>query len=179
MYCENDSAINGLRCNFIGEEKLILASQRPSDSIIESFKIIEQFKKHNIYSIFNLQEKGEHPYCGDPLTPNGFSYNVETFTKNNINYYNFSWKDRTIPSIDIIENNILKMKEEINKGKKIAVHCHAGLGRTAILIACFFIFYYKISASKAISIVRKYRKGTFTIKSQIDFIFEFEEYIKK
>ena len=26
------------------------------------------------------------------------------------------------------------------EGRKLAVHCHAGLGRTGLSIACFFVF---------------------------------------
>ena len=49
-------------------------------------------------AIFNLEEPGEHPYCGDGIIPStGFSYTPELLMNEGIQYYNFYWKDLQTP----------------------------------------------------------------------------------
>ena len=63
--------------------------------------------------------------------------NEENFCiQNNIQFINFPIQDRNIPSK---ENEFLelidKLSLEIEKSKKIVVHCRMGIGRTSLLIA--------------------------------------------
>lgn len=45
-------------------------------------------------AVINLEEPGEHPYCGDGIIPRtGFAYTPEILMNNGIQYYNFYWKD--------------------------------------------------------------------------------------
>jgi hypothetical protein len=84
-YCKHEnwknnpkSVIKGLDSDWITDG--ILAMQRPSARLIKEFGIVEQFKEHNIGAIFNVEETGEHPLCGDGILENvGFSYNPEDF----------------------------------------------------------------------------------------------------
>jgi len=57
-----------------------------------------------VVAIFNLEEPGEHPSCGDGLVSDkiGFSYNSEEFNNAGIAYYNHHWKDHTITTINKI-----------------------------------------------------------------------------
>ena len=49
--------------------------QRPSTRIIKEYGIVDQFLRNNIVAVFNLQEQGEHPHCGDRIDEvSGFSY---------------------------------------------------------------------------------------------------------
>lgn len=80
-------AIQGLNSDWITPE--ILATQRPSTRLLQEFKILEQFKSHNITSIFNLQLAGEHPYCGDGLQAgNTFTYQAEEIFGAGMYFYN-------------------------------------------------------------------------------------------
>jgi protein tyrosine phosphatase domain-containing protein 1 len=54
-----------------------------------------------VTAIFNLQEPGEHPYCGDGIKMrSGFSYTPETLMNNGISFFNFFWKDLTNPTFE-------------------------------------------------------------------------------
>lgn len=55
--CTNP-AIKGLNSNWINDN--IIASQRPSDRLIEEFDMIKQFKDAGVKAVFNLEEPGEH-----------------------------------------------------------------------------------------------------------------------
>ena len=64
-----------------------------------------------------------------------------------------------------------------NNGKA-AVHCHAGLGRTGVLIACYIIFAERISANEAIRKVRKPRPPSIQTREQINCVKDFYAYIR-
>lgn len=79
---KNPAGLDGIHCDWITED--ILATQRPSSRIIKEYNLIESFKKNHIYSIFCLQEPGEHPYCGDGIhQSSGLSYLPEEFYERN------------------------------------------------------------------------------------------------
>ncbi len=57
--------------------------------------MIEQLKNLNVVAIFNLEEPGEHPICGDRLVSDkiGFSYDPEIINNAGIAYFNSYWQD--------------------------------------------------------------------------------------
>jgi protein-tyrosine phosphatase len=55
-------------------------------------------------------------------------------------YYNFGWKDMDIPELNTMIDIVQVMHHSIEKGHKVAVHCHAGLGRTGLSIACYLVY---------------------------------------
>jgi protein tyrosine phosphatase domain-containing protein 1 len=74
-----------------------------------------------------------------------------------VKYFNFYWQDMTAPSLALAQNTIRVALTEILKGGKVAVHCHAGYGRTGIVVACLALILEQLSAKDAISLVRKKR----------------------
>jgi hypothetical protein len=57
------------------------------------------------------------------------------------------------------------------------VHCHAGYGRTGLVIACAFIFIHNLPPDRAIKIVRRDRPGSIQTSDQVKFVYSFYEYI--
>jgi len=172
------SAIKGLNSDWITDN--ILATQRPSSRIIAEYKIIEQFKEKGINAILNLQEPGEHPHCGDGIqAQSGFSYLPEEFYDHGIYFFNFGWRDMTATSTDVILKILKQMSFILGNGDKIAVHCHAGRGRTGMVIAAWMIYNDGMSAKEAIKIVRNNRKDSISKKSQEIILYDLEKEIKK
>lgn len=62
--------------------------------------------------------------------------------------------------------------------RKIAVHCHAGLGRTGLAIACYFVYARIYDAATAVTFVRQHRPGALQTSQQVLFVSVFEQYLK-
>ena len=163
----------------------IYASQRPSNVLIKKFNLISFFKANDIKLIINLQVPGEHPFCG----PNegldkssGFSYSPALFISEGIKVKLCGWNDLEPPSnYDIMLDIVKEMAFAINsEKKKVFVHCHAGNGRTGLVIACYLLYTDpKMTAESAIKIVREKRRKGVEKKSQEEFCNNFELFIQK
>ena len=59
---------------------------------------------------------------------------------------------------------------------KVAVHCHAGLGRTGVLIAAYLVYYLRVRSNDALRYLRHKRPGSVQTRKQIDCVKEFETF---
>eukprot|EP00201_Polytomella_parva_P000139 CAMPEP_0175038730 /NCGR_PEP_ID=MMETSP0052_2-20121109/42_1 /TAXON_ID=51329 ORGANISM="Polytomella parva, Strain SAG 63-3" /NCGR_SAMPLE_ID=MMETSP0052_2 /ASSEMBLY_ACC=CAM_ASM_000194 /LENGTH=215 /DNA_ID=CAMNT_0016300207 /DNA_START=83 /DNA_END=727 /DNA_ORIENTATION=- len=157
------NAVAGVHSKWVGKGQLILAMARPWQSTIDQHGLVEKFQAENIGMILNLQEVGEHANCGPGVLPrSGFSYDPESFMRGGIGYYNLCWRDMDVPAVSFALNIAQIMSYVVLEEKKrAAVHCHAGLGRTGLAIACFFVF---SGIDAAILAVRKDRTGALQTK---------------
>lgn len=75
--------------------------------------------------------------------------------------------------IETLEKVTVFMHETMGDGKKVYVHCKAGVGRSAMATICYFIRYEKFPADAAIDHVKKLRPSTNLNKAQVEQIYEF------
>ncbi|XP_068236207.1 dual specificity protein phosphatase 23-like [Palaemon carinicauda] len=73
--------------------------------------------------------------------------------------------------IDICE----KMTAE---NKPVCVHCRMGLGRTGVMLACYFVKHYNETAVQAIRNIRLMRPWSIETRSQEKAVKNFEKYIR-
>ena len=176
----NNNAIEGLHSNYITEN--IIASQRPCEILIDKYKLISKFKELNISLIVNLQREGEHPFCGPNayhLTSAGYSYNPSVFSGDDIKIKLSGWKDMEVPSsmnfmLDIVKEMSIVT---IDKKGKCLVHCHAGYGRTGVVIVCYLLFVSLDNSDVVIKKVRSKRKKCVETNSQVKYCKKFEEFL--
>ena len=90
-----------------------------------------------------------------------------------IKHFNYSWPDMTTPSTMLMLDIMQVARNELHVGGKIAVHCHAGLGRTGLVVACILVDVLGLSCEKAIELVRKKRRGSIQTNRQSNFIRDF------
>ncbi|KAJ1548771.1 Protein tyrosine phosphatase domain-containing protein 1 [Cladochytrium tenue] len=197
---EHPNAIPGLFSNWITEG--ILATQRPSTRLIHEFGLVAAFRRLGITAIFNLQQPDEHESCGDGVEPvSGFSYDPAVWTAAGIHYYNFGWwvlvvvagremPDMSVPDFDFALQLAQVMAHSLsNNGKvsysllgsaippQIAVHCHAGLGRTGLAIACYLLYCHLAGPKEAIDLIRSRRPLSIQTAKQQRFVHQFQEYL--
>ncbi|XP_061893582.1 protein tyrosine phosphatase domain-containing protein 1 [Entelurus aequoreus] len=174
-WSDEEQAIKGLYSSWVTDN--LLAMARPSSEIIEKYNIIEQFQRCDVKTVINLQRPGEHSSCGNPLEQeSGFTYRPETFMEAGIYYYNFGWKDYGVASLTTLLDMVKVMSFAIQEGK-IAVHCHAGLGRTGVLLACYLVFTCRMNADQAILFVRAKRPNSIQTRGQLLCVREFAQFL--
>lgn len=172
---KEEMAINGLYSSWVTQD--ILATARPSTEVIEKYQVIDQFKRNGIKSLINLQHPGEHSSCGFGLEPvSGFSYIPEHFMQEDIFFYNFGWNDYGVRSLESILDMVKVMSFALQEGK-VAIHCHAGLGRTGVLIACYLVFSERLQADEAIHQVRSNRPKAVQTRGQIQCAVDFTNFL--
>jgi atypical dual specificity phosphatase len=73
------------------------------------------------------------------------------------------------PQLDLCVSTIRKAAE---RGMGVAVHCGAGLGRTGVVLACYFVT-KDMNAKNAIARVRRMRPGSVETDEQAEAVEEF------
>lgn len=118
------------------------------------------FKKFNIDLVVRLNSK---------------KYEESIFVENGIEHLDIPFEDGTVPPDKVIKK-FLSTVEEWKGG--VAVHCKAGLGRTATLIGLYWMKHYGIPASAFIGWARIMRPGS-VLGPQQHFLNEVEdEFVK-
>lgn len=190
---QSSPAIPNLNSSWI--TPTILAMQRPSNNLFQN-GLINEFLKNGVACVFNLTEPGEHPYCGSKSanvinnihtdsiidSRSGFPYNPEVLMSNGIKHFNYAWPDMTAPSINMMKDIVFIARNELkySTNSKIAVHCHAGYGRTGMAIACILIADSpSMTSDTAIATVRNNRKGSIQTSTQVKFIHKFEKEVNR
>eukprot|EP00659_Diplonema_papillatum_P005643 gene5643-8607_t len=172
-------AIRGLNSNWV--EDWAIASQRPATSLIKKYNIVQQFHKFRISAVFNLQECGEHPFCGPEgciFPESGFSYVPEVdLMPYDISHYNFPWPDMGTPNFDIVLRTVQIMCDHVAKGERFLVHCHAGLGRTGLMLACWMQYQFRLAPKETIQRLRLQRPGSIQTAKQVKFTCDFGAYL--
>ena len=82
------------------------------------------------------------------------------------------------PELSFMLNLVQVMSFALEADKKIGVHCHAGLGRTGLAIACYLVYSRKMDADKAIQLIRSKRPLSIQTKKQVNFLYDFQKYLE-
>ncbi|NOY84107.1 MAG: ATP-binding cassette domain-containing protein [Nitrospirae bacterium] len=86
----------------------------------------------------------------------------------------FPITDMGVPAIGTTASLCRDIKRQMNDGNGVALHCHAGLGRTGTILACVLVWLGR-SPEEAIKEIRTIGKGYIQNKAQSDFVYRFSE----
>ena len=84
-------------------------------------------------------------------------------------------RDFEAPTLEQIEVFIAFAVKARAEGKKLVVHCDAGIGRTGTVLACYLVS-KGYNAAKAIEEVRVKRPGSVETIEQEELVMKYEEY---
>lgn len=110
----------------------LLAGEYPgSMSRADAMERVQRLLRAGIDSFVDLTEEGELP-AYDSLLPG--------LTEQQIRYRRISIVDHDLPESDEYMARILdRIDAEIAAGRNVYVHCHAGIGRTGMTVACHLV----------------------------------------
>lgn len=72
-----------------------------------------------------------------------------------------------MPTHESLLRLVREMALEVECGGRCLVHCHAGYGRTGLLIACYLVYARNYSAGEAIALVRLRRHKAIQTRAQV------------
>ena len=96
-----------------------------------------------------------------------------------IDYFHLKVEDYGAPSLPGMDTTVNYVKEHINDGKPVMVHCAAGKGRTGTILAAYFLKNFNLTAEQAIKKIRDLRPGSIQSLTQEKAIEMYEEYLKR
>jgi protein-tyrosine phosphatase len=79
-------------------------------------------------------------------------------------------EDFDLPDKTQLESAVREVAAYLAEGGNVAVHCHAGLGRTGVFTACLAKRVMDISGAEAIGWVRRYIPGAIEVVGQEQFV---------
>ncbi|RNF11589.1 putative phosphatase [Trypanosoma conorhini] len=81
------------------------------------------------------------------------------------------------PQQDVVLRSVQVMDFRVRNSGKVLVHCHAGLGRTGLMIACYLVYSQHMPSEDVINLVRQARPGAIQTSRQAKFIRGFERHL--
>jgi len=102
--------------------------------------------EHQITSVINIRAERED--------------NVAFYDKNDITHIQYKVPDVTIPQDEVISHAVEWMKDEIEDGRVVLVHCAKGRGRSATLVAAYLMKEEGMTVEEANALMKKNRPLT-------------------
>jgi protein-tyrosine phosphatase len=92
-------------------------------------------------------------------------------------YLHLPTRDGTPPTLEQLREGVAFMKDEIDRGGAVYVHCEAGVGRSATMVAAYLIDVNEMLPTQAWAKIRSTRPFIRPTSSQKRQIERFTEYI--
>lgn len=113
---------------------------------------LESLKQEGHTAVLSVVEPFEtDPHLfGVPLKP-------EDWAREGITFLNLPNPDSTHVRDEDVERGVAYLHQQISLGKRVYVHCHAGLSRSATIVICYLIKHQGMSPENAVAFVNSKR----------------------
>jgi protein-tyrosine phosphatase len=146
----------------------VFRSRMPFDERDPHGCLLERYLGESIRVVVVLADDGEILAC------TGRDLRL-TYTLQGMSVIYLPIPDFAVPSLDSLDRAVLTALEEIRSGVNLAVHCHAGMGRTGLFLACLAQRALPMSAKQAIDWVRSYVPGALETPEQVHLAIDYGE----
>jgi protein-tyrosine phosphatase len=98
----------------------------------------------------------------------------EVLESHGLRNVHFPIADNKAPTTTDTDGLVNKMRDMLNHGEVLAVHCLAGLGRTGTVLAAYMVKEKGVSAQVALNQIRRFNRQFVQTDDQEDFLVEYE-----
>ena len=102
---------------------------------------------------------------------------IDLVHKHGMSHAVLPFRDMCAPPPEMIDRFVDIVSKSLDAGEPVAVHCHAGLGRTGTMLACFLVHQGR-SADAAIAEVRRQRPGSVETAEQEQAVLDYERRLR-
>lgn len=121
----------------------LYVSPMPFGAYDPESELLKTYKRHKIDHVFVLVTDAE-------LSRKARRNLLKRYDAAKIEYSRFVLKDWMAPSMEVVHEMVASAKAMLETNR-IVVHCHAGVGRTAIAVCCIAIFIEGWTAEQAMA----------------------------
>ena len=137
----------------------IFRSAMPFSSYDPEGELIHSYMSNEISTVVML--------AGEDETMKITGHNlIEEYKAQGINVISLPITDFGVPEVPAVRDTISQVLSISQKGRNIAIHCHAGVGRTGMFMACLAKIGMGLSPEDSIRWVREYIPGAIEVPEQ-------------
>ena len=75
--------------------------------------------------------------------------------------------DTYAPTVDQILQGLAWLEQRVQTGRKVYIHCAAGMGRSVTLLACWYLYTESMNVSQVLAFVKRRRPQTALTRRQV------------
>ena len=145
----------------------IFRSPMPFSSLYDPHgNLLEAYENASVKLVLVLVESEEIRHCARRDL-------LESYRQQGIGVFHAPITDLMAPEAQVMEAALEEILRQSQVGMNVAVHCHAGIGRTGMVMACLAKRVKGMDADEAIDWVKRFIPGAIETSAQKEFVKKF------